>query len=50
MDPDSFIIHIKAEDVYEDIADDVEKRWFDASNYAIKRALPIGKKTKKCSD
>ena len=28
MDTDSFIIHIKTEDFYEDIADDVEK-WFD---------------------
>ena len=27
MDTDSFIIHIKTEDVYEDIADHVEKRF-----------------------
>ena len=27
LDTDSFIIHIKSEDVYEDIADDVEKRF-----------------------
>ena len=26
MDTDSFIINIKAEDLYEDIANDVEKR------------------------
>ena len=32
MDTGSFIIHIKTEDVYEDIADNVEKR-FDKSNY-----------------
>ena len=32
MDTDSFIIHIKTNDVYEDIANDVEK-WFDMSNY-----------------
>ena len=31
MDTDSFIIHIKTEDFYEDIADDFEKR-FDTSN------------------
>ena len=31
MDTDSFIIHIKTEDVYDDIADDVEER-FDSSN------------------
>ena len=32
MDTDSFIMHIKTKDFYEDIADDVEKR-FDTSNY-----------------
>ena len=32
MDTDSFIISIKTEDFYEDIAYDVEK-WFDTSNY-----------------
>ena len=43
MDTDSFIINIKTEDFYEDIADDVEK-WFDTSNYDQndKRPLPIG--------
>ena len=33
MDTDSFVIHIKTEDFYEDIADDVEK-WFDTLNYS----------------
>ena len=28
MDTDSFIVHVKAEEIYEDIAKDVEK-WFD---------------------
>ena len=39
----SFIIHIKTEDFYEDIADDVNK-WFDTTNYDEhdKRPLPIG--------
>ena len=32
IDTDSFIMHIKTEDFYKDIADDVEKR-FDTSNY-----------------
>ena len=32
MKTDSFIMHIKAEDLYKDIANDVEKR-FDISNY-----------------
>ena len=45
MDTDSFIIQIKTEDIYEDIADDVEKR-FDTSNYEIDRPLPIGKNKK----
>ena len=39
---DSFIIHIKTKDFYEDIADDVEKR-FDISNYKVDRPLPKGK-------
>ena len=45
MVTDSFIIHIKTEHVYEDIADDVEKR-FDALNYEVNRPLPIGKNKK----
>ena len=47
MDTDSFIIIIKTEDFYEDIANDVE-RWFDTSNYDKndKRPLPIGKNKK----
>ena len=46
MDTDSFIIHIKIEDVYKNIANDVEKR-FDKSNYEVNRPLPTGKKQKK---
>ena len=42
---DSFIINIKTEDFYEDIADDVEKR-FDTSNYEIDGPLPTGKNKK----
>ena len=45
MDTDSFIMHIKTEDFYEDIANDVEKR-FDTSNYEVNRPLPR-KKNKK---
>ena len=43
MVTDSFVIHIKNEDLYEDIADDVEK-WFEISNYSKddNRPLPIG--------
>ena len=32
MDTDSFIMHIKTEDFFKDIAPDVD-RWFDTSNY-----------------
>ena len=40
-DTDNFVIHIKTEDFYEDIANDVEKH---TSNYSKhdKRLLPIG--------
>ena len=43
MDTDSFIINIKTENFYKDIANDVEK-WFDTSNYDEndERPLPIG--------
>ena len=41
---DSFIIHVKTDDTYKEIAKDVEK-WFDTSNYEIDRPLP--KKIKK---
>ena len=43
MDTDSFIIHIKTEFFYEDIANDVEKR-FDTSNYEINRQVSKTKK------
>ena len=47
MDTDSFVMNIKTEDFYKDIASDVE-RWFDTSNYdeKDKRPLPIGKNKK----
>ena len=47
MDTDSFVKHIKREDFYKDIANDVE-RWFDTSNYDEKneRPLPIGNNKK----
>ena len=45
MDTDSFIMSIKTEDFYKDIANDVEKR-FDTSNYEVGRKLPTGKNKK----
>ena len=45
MDTDSFIMHIKKENFYKNIAGDVEKR-FDTSNYEVDRPLPIAKNKK----
>ena len=45
MDTDSFIIYIKAEDVYEDLADDIEKR-FATPNYEVNKPLSTGKNKK----
>ena len=42
MDTDNFIAYIKPEEVYVDIAEDVETR-FDTSNYDLERLLPKGK-------
>ena len=39
MDTDSFVMHIKTNDFYKDIASDVENR-FDTSNYEVNRPLP----------
>ena len=46
-DTGSFVIYIKTEDFYEDIANDVE-RWFATSNCDEngERSLPIGKNKK----
>ena len=50
MDTDSFIVYIKTDDIYKDIAEDVETR-FDTSNYelgcnSIERPLSKGKNKK----
>ena len=45
MDTDSFVMNIKTEEFYKDIANDVEKR-FDTSNYKVDRQLPTGKNKK----
>ena len=50
IDTDNFVIHIKTNDFYKDISDDVDNR-FDTSNYEVKRPLPIGKNNRiKLSD
>ena len=45
MDTSSFIINIKTKDFYEDIANDIKKRFY-TSNYEVKRPLPKGKNKK----
>ena len=42
MDTDSFIAYTKPDDIYKDIAEDLETR-FDTSNYELYRPLPKGK-------
>ena len=43
MDTDSFIVHVKTEDIYKYDAEDVERR-FDTSNVQLDRPLPKEKK------
>ena len=45
MNTKSFIVHVKTDDIYKDIAEDVETR-FDTSNFEIDRPLPKGKNKK----
>ena len=45
MDKDSFIMNIKTNDFYEDIASDIENR-FDTSKYEVNRPLPTRKNQK----
>ena len=45
LDTDSFIIYIKTDDIYKDIAEDVDTR-FGASNYELDRPWPEGKNKK----
>ena len=45
MDINSFIVHVKTDDIYKDNTKDVEKR-FDTLNYEIDRSLPKEKNEK----
>ena len=45
MDTDSSIVHVKADDIYEDFAKNGETK-FDTLNFEIDRPLPKGKKKK----
>ena len=42
MDTGSFIVYVKANDIYKHIREDIEKI-FDSSNYEIDRPSPKGK-------
>ena len=42
MDTNSSIVQVKTNDIYKDIAEDVERR-FDTSNFDIDISLPKGK-------
>ena len=44
-DTDNFIVYIKTDYIYKDIAAEVDTR-FDTSNYELDRPLPIGKNKK----
>ena len=41
MDTNSFILYIKTDDNYKDIAEDIETRFY-TSNYELDRTLPKG--------
>ena len=45
MDTEIFIVYVKKEDTYKDIAEDVKKR-FDTSNLEVDRPSPTGKNKK----
>ena len=45
MDTDSFIVYVKTDDIYKDIAKDIETR-FGTSNFELDRPLPKGKNKK----
>ena len=43
MDSDSFIVHVKTNDIHKGIVEDVETR-FNTSNFVLDRPLPKAKK------
>ena len=45
VNTDSFIVHVKADDIYKGVAEDVETR-FDTSNFELHKPLPKGKNKK----
>ena len=45
MDMNSFIVHVKSEDIYVDLSEDIEVRFY-TSNYEVERPLPMSKNEK----
>ena len=45
MDTDSFFVHVKTDDIYKDIAEDVQTK-FDTSHFQIDRPSPKEKNKK----
>ena len=45
MDMNSFIVHVKSEDIYADLSEDIEVRFY-TSNYEVERPLPMSKNEK----
>ena len=45
MDRESFIVHIKTDDIYKDIEEDAETR-FNTSKFELERPSPKGKNKK----
>ena len=45
MDTERFISHVKTDDIYKGIAEDVETK-FDTSDYELDRPLPKGRNKK----
>ena len=45
MDKDGFIVHVKTDDIYKDIAEDVETR-YETSKFELERPLPKGENEK----
>ena len=45
MDTDTFAVYLKTDDIYKDVAEDIETK-FDTSNQELDRPLPNGKNKK----
>ena len=46
MDKNSFVAHVKTDDIYKDIVEDLETKFDATSNYELEIPLPIEKHKK----